>query len=95
MSCRRFNVAERGFPDPVFVRYPGSDATASSLAYIVCLTGRVPERYGLWSMNAQGVHEVHPFAQVKLFDDFAEDPLRNTFFNLRRCRIPLISQSNS
>ena len=23
-------------------------------------------------MNAQGVREVHPFARVKLFDDFAE-----------------------
>ena len=73
MIRRRFNIAERGPPDPILVRYPGSDATASSLAYIVCLHGRVPEKYELWSLNAQGVCEVHPFARVKLFDDFTED----------------------
>ena len=43
------------------------------LAYIVCLHGRVPERYKLWSMNAQGVRKVHPFSLVRLFDNFCED----------------------
>ena len=81
MSRRHFNVAECGLPDPIFVSYPGSDALASSLAYIVCLHGRVPEKYELWILNAQGVCEVHPFAQVKPFDDFAEDTFRTTFYN--------------
>ena len=62
MRRRRFNATERGPPDPILVRYPGSDAAASLLAYIVCLHGRMPEKYDLWSLNAQGVHEVHPFA---------------------------------
>ena len=66
MSRRRFNVAERGPPDPILVRYPGSNAAASSLAYIVCLHGRVPEKYELWSLNTQGVCNVHSFAQVRL-----------------------------
>ena len=52
MSRRRFNVAEGGPPDPILVRYPGSDTAASSLAYIVCLHVRVPEKYKLWSLNA-------------------------------------------
>ena len=69
----RFIVAERGPPDPIVVRYPGSGAAASLLSYIVCLHGPVPEKYELWSMNAQGVFEVHPFARVRLFDDFTED----------------------
>ena len=62
MNCRRFNIADSGPLDPILVRYPGSFAAASSLAYIVCLHGRVPEKYELWSMNAQGVRKVHPFA---------------------------------
>ena len=66
MSWRRFNVAERWPPDPILVRYPGSDAVASLLAYIVCLHGRVPEKYELWSLKSQGVREVHPFARVRL-----------------------------
>ena len=94
MSQRCFNVAERGPPDPILVRYPGSDATASLLAYIVCLHGRVPEKYELWSLNAQGVREVHPFARVRLFDNFTEDNFRNTFYNSRRCRIPFIGQKS-
>ena len=92
MSRRRSNVAERGLPDPIFVRYTGSDAAASSIAYIVCLNGRVTERYKLWSLNAQGVCEVHPIARVKLFDDFAEDNFRSNFINSRRCRILFIGQ---
>ena len=55
MSWRRFNVAERGPPDPILVRYPGSDATTSLLAYILCLHGRVPEKYKFWSLNSLGV----------------------------------------
>ena len=90
MSRRRFNVTESGHPDPIFVHYRGSDAAASLLAYIVYLNGRVPERYELWSLNDQGVCEVYPFTRVKLFDNFAEDTFRSTFFNSRRCRILFI-----
>ena len=92
MNCRRFNVAERGPPDSILVRYPGSGAAASSLAYIFCLHGRVPEKYKLWSMNAQGVCEVHLFARVRLFDNFMEDTFRTTFYNPQRRRIPFIGQ---
>ena len=92
MSRGRFNVAERGPPDPILVRYPGSGAAASSLAYIVCLHVCVPEKYELWSMNAQGVCEVHPFARVRLFDDLTEDTFRTTFYNSRRHRIPFIGR---
>ena len=50
MSRHRSNVARLGLPDPVFFRYPGSDATASSVKYIVCLNVRVTERYAWrWS----------------------------------------------
>ena len=54
--------------------------------------GHVPEKYELWSLNAQGVREVHPFARVRLFDDLTEDTFRTTFCNSRRCRIPFIGQ---
>ena len=81
MNCRRFNLAERGPPEPILVLYPGSGAVATSLAYIVCLHGRVPEKYELWILNAQGVREVHPFARVNLFDDFTEYDFRTTFYN--------------
>ena len=92
MNRRRFNIAERGTPEPILVCYPGSGAAASSLAYIVCLHERVPEKYELWSLNSQGVRKVHPFARVKLFDDFTEDAFRTTSFNSRRCRIPFIGR---
>ena len=82
MRRRRCNVAVRGPPDPVLVHYSGSNASIAPMTYIVCLHGRVPERYKIWSMNAQGVREVHPFAQVRLFDDLCEDTFQTTFFNL-------------
>ena len=43
-------------------------------------------------MNAQGVSEVHPFAIVRLFNDFCEDTFWTTFFNSQRCRLPFISR---
>ena len=81
MRRRRSNVADRGPPDPVLVYYYGSDASITPVTYIVCLHWRVTERYELWSMKAQGVREVHPFAQVRLFDDLCEDTFRTTFSN--------------
>ena len=79
MIRRRFNVAEPGPPDPILVRYPGSNAAASTVTYIVCLHGQVPEEYELWSLNAQGVREVRPFAWVRLYDDLREDTFLTTF----------------
>ena len=94
MSRRSFNVAECGPPDPILVCYPGSDTVASLLAYIICLHGRVPEKYKLWSLNAQGVRKVHPFARVRIFDDFTEDTFRTTFLNSRRCRVLHLSDED-
>ena len=45
MSCCRSNVARLGPPDPVLVRYSGSDAAAPLVSYIVCIIGWVPKRY--------------------------------------------------
>ena len=73
MNRSRSNIYERGPPDPILVCYPGSGAAASSLAYSLCLHERVPGKYELWILNAQGLCEVHPFARVKLFDDFTKD----------------------
>ena len=92
MNCRRFNISECGPPNPILVCYPGSGAAASSLAYIVCLHGRVPEKYEIWSMIAQGVREVHTLAWVRIFDDFTEDNFQTTFYNSQRCRIPFIGR---
>ena len=92
MRCRRYSVPVRGPPNPVLVHYSSSDASIAPVTYTVCLHGRVPERYELWSMNDQGVCKVHPFARVRLFDDFCEDTFWTTLFNSRKCRIPFIGR---
>ena len=70
MPMRHHIVPVRGPPDPVKVLYSGSDDTIDQVPYIIYLNGRVPEIYELWSLNAQGVREFHPFARVRLFNDF-------------------------
>ena len=92
MSRRRSNVARLGPPDPVLVRYAGSNAAAPLVSYIVCINVWVPERYEVWSLNAQGVREVHLTDRVKLFDLFYEDTFRSTLYDSRRCRIPFIGR---
>ena len=85
-------VPARAPPDPVQVFYSGSDDSIDPVSYIFCLRGRVPKRYELWGLNAQGVCEVHPFARVLLLDEFRADTFQTTFFNSQRCRIPFIGR---
>ena len=92
MSRRRSNVARLGTPDPVLVSYAGSDAATPSVSYIVCINGRVPERYEVWCLNRHGVREVHLTARVKLFTLFDKNTFQSTFYDARRCRVPFISR---
>ena len=92
MRWRHPNVPVREPPDPVLVHYSGRDVSVALVTFIVCLHGRVPETYELWSLNEQGVPEVHPFARIRLLDDFRADTFQTTFFNFRRCRIPFVCQ---
>ena len=92
MHRRRPNVPVRGSPDPILVHYSGSDDSIDRVTYILCMNGRVPERYELWSLNAQGVHEVHLFAQIWLLDYFRADTFQTTFFNSQRCSFPFIGR---
>ena len=94
MSRRRSNVARLGTPDPVLVRYAGSNAAAHSVIYIVCINGRVPERYEVWRLNRHGVREDHLTAQVKLFTLFDENTFQSTFYDSRRCRVPFIGRKS-
>ena len=79
MSRRRAaNLAKFGKPDPVFVRYTSSNVGV--VRYIVCINGRVPEKYELWHLNGAGVREVLPTARIKLLDVFAEDTFGSIFY---------------
>ena len=90
MSRRLSNVSRAGSPDLVLVRFAGSDAAAPAVSYIVCLNGRVPERYEVWRLDRDGVCEVHPTAQVKLFIVFDENTFRRTFNDSLGLRVPFI-----
>ena len=94
MSRRRSNVARLGTPDLVLVSDAGSDVAAPSVSYIVCINGRVPERYEVWCLNGQEVCEVHLTAQVKLFTLFYENTFRIIFYDLQRCRVPFIGRKD-
>ena len=59
-------------PQPVTVLRSGSGDEIEVL-YIYYLDGRVPERYELWAIVEDGVHEVHPYARVRLLSEFRED----------------------
>ena len=56
MRWRHPNVPVCAPLDPILVYYSGSDNSIDRVTYIVCLNGRVPKRYELWSLNAQGVN---------------------------------------
>ena len=92
MCWRCPNVPVRGPPDSVLVHYSGSGDGIDQVSYIVCLHGRVPERYELWILNSQGVRKVHPFARIRLLENFREDTFQTTFFNSRWCHILFISR---
>ena len=89
MSRRRSaNLDKFGKPDPIFVRYTSSDAGV--FRYIVCINGRIPEKYELWRLNGAVVRKVLPTARIKLLDVFAEDTFRSIFYILQACRVIFI-----
>ena len=92
MRMRHTIVPVSAPPDPVRVLYSGSNDTMEKVTYIFCLNERVPKMYKIWALNAQGVREVHLFAQVRFFNNFIEDTFKTFFFNSRRFRIPFTGQ---
>ena len=88
------NVARSSSPDPIRIRYSGIDAGGPAISYIVCLHGRVPERYKVWRLNRDGVREVHPTAQVKLFDLFDVKTFRSAFKDVRGFRVPFVGRQS-
>ena len=86
---RRPIVPVCDLPQPVTVLWSGS-ADVLEVAYIHCLSGRVPKAYEIWALVEDGVREFHPCARVKLLDDFREDTFHTHFFNARRLKIPFL-----
>ena len=84
------NLAKFGKPYPVFVRYTISNAGV--VRYIVCINGRVPDKYELWRLNGAGVREVHPNAWIKLLGVFAEGTFQSIFYILQTCRVIFIGR---
>ena len=84
-------IPVRAPPQPVTVLWSGS-ADVLEVAYIHCLSGRVPKAYELWALVEDGVREFHPCARVKLLDDFREDTFHTHFFNARRFQIPFLGR---
>ena len=70
MRMRHHIVPGRALPNTIQVLYSVSKDTIEQVPYIVCLHGLVPEMYELWDLNARGVCEVHPSAQVLLLNNF-------------------------
>ena len=92
MCQRRPNVPVCGPPDPVLIHYSGSGDGINRFTHIFFLHGLVPERYKLWGLNEHGVCEVHPFARIRLVDDFRADTFETNLFNSQRCCIPFIGR---
>ena len=58
-------ITFRAPPQPIQVLRSGRGGEIG-VPYIRCLGGWVPETYELWALAKDGVHEVHPYARVKL-----------------------------
>ena len=78
-------------PNPVQALCSGRGGEID-VPYICCLGGRVPEAFELWAFDEDVVREVHPYARVKLLDDFREDTFYSHFFNARRIQIPFLGR---
>ena len=50
----------------------------------------MPEAFELWDFADDGVHEVHPYARVKLHSEFREDTFQTFFFNARKFQITFL-----
>ena len=51
-----------------------------------------PEIYELWTFDDDEICEVHPYARVKISDDFIGEIFYTHFFNAREVRIPFLGR---
>ena len=44
-----------------------------------CVEGQEPKIYEFWTFVEDGTREVHPFARIKISDDFTRETFHTTF----------------
>ena len=78
-------------PHPVQALHSGRGVEIDVL-YICCADSMLPEAFELWDFAEDGFCEVHPYARVKILDNFREDTFYSYFFNTRRIQIPFLGR---
>ena len=68
-------IPVRDPPQPVIVLRSGR-ADVIEVPYTRCLNSLVLDAFELWALTDDGVHEVHPYARVKLCSEFREDTIK-------------------
>ena len=84
-------IPVRAPSQPVTVLWYDS-ADVIEVTYIRCLHGRVTDAFEVWALAEDGVHEVHPYARVKLLSEFMKDTFHTHFFNAQRFQIPFLGR---
>ena len=57
-----------------------------------CVDGREPKIHELWTFSEDGNREVHPFAQIKISDDFTGEMFHTEFFSVKGSRVAFLGQ---
>ena len=62
------------------------------VAYICCIEGREPKTFEILDFAEDGIHEVHPYAQVQISEHCFGENFYSHFFNAREIQIPFLDR---
>ena len=57
-----------------------------------CVDGQETKIYELWNFAKDGTHKFHPFARIKISDDFTRETFHTNFVSVKGRRVALLGQ---
>ena len=90
--ARRKPVAVQAFPPRTVQSFRSGRGGKNGVWFTRCVDGREPEIHELWTFAKDRTREVHPFAWIKIIDDFTGETFHTDFLSVKGCRVDLLYQ---
>ena len=90
--ARREPVAVQAFLPPTVQALCSFRVGKDGVWFTHCVDGLEPEIHELWNFAEDGTRKVHPFARIKISDNFSGETFHTDFVSTKELRVPLLGQ---
>ena len=90
--ARREPLTIQAVPCRSFQAFRSSKGGKDGFWFTRYVDGRKPKIHELWNLAKDGTREVHPFARIKISDDFTGDTFHTDFVSVKGRRVEFLGQ---